>query len=87
MTAPCPAAWEDHVLPYSHHCGLDEGHEGLHRCMACAQIPAGRVDAGNRVGGDGAARPELPGGSLFGAVLAGEKRLRTARRESGGSGS
>lgn len=58
MTAPCAAAWEDHVLPYSHHCGLDEGHEGLHRCMACAQLPVGRVDAGNRVGGAGAARPE-----------------------------
>ena len=59
MTAPCSAAWQDHSLPYSHHCGLDEGHEGLHVCAACTQLPAGRVDAGNRVGGDDAARPEL----------------------------
>ncbi len=47
------------MLPYSHHCGLDEGHPGLHKCMACAQLPGGQVDAVRRVGGRGAARPEL----------------------------
>lgn len=59
MTAPCSAAWQDHVLPYAHHCGLDEGHEGLHVCAACTQIPAGRADAGSSAGGEAAARPEL----------------------------